>query len=140
MIKMEKFKFLKHTADAKVQAFGKNLEEAFENVAIAMFSLMAEPEKIEAKIEKKISVEGKDRKSLLYNWLEELLFLLDSEGFLLSKIKNIKISDNKLEAVVAGDVVSEKYKTHGEVKAVTYNEMEIKEEKDKVTVQVVFDL
>jgi SHS2 domain-containing protein len=132
-----KYKFLEHKADAKFQAFGKTLEEAFSNAALAMFSLMTDIKKVKGKIKKKISVKGHDRKALLYNFLEELLFFLDRDGFLLHKIKRIKIIDNKLEAVVLGDKVNN-YETHGEVKAVTYNEMEIKEK--PYMVQVVVDM
>jgi len=134
-----KYKFLEHTADAKFQAYGKSLEEAFSNAALAMFSIMTDTGKVKAKIEKKINVKGDDLKSLLYGFLEELLFLLDSESFILNKIKNIKIKKNKkfaLSAIATGDKISDKYELHGEVKAVTYSEMEI----DKKMVQVVVDL
>ena len=53
---MQKFKYLQHTADAKFQAFGKTLEEAFCNAALAMVSLMWDPEKIEALFEIKLCV------------------------------------------------------------------------------------
>lgn len=143
---MEKFKFLQHTADAKMQAFGRDMEEAFSNAALGMFSLMVNTKKVEKKIKKKISVKGKDNKALLYNWLEEMLFLLDSETFLLNSVKKIEIKGGSLKAVVVGDKASKKYNTHGEVKAVTYNEMDIKESKGskgkkcRVILQVVLDL
>lgn len=136
----EKYRFLQHTADAKFQAFGSRLEEAFANAALAMFSIMIEPEKVKPKLDREISIDGKDEKALLYNWLEELLYLLDSEGFLLNSVRRISIKGHILEAVVAGDLVSNEYKTHGDVKAATYSEMEIKKEKDKCMVQVVVDI
>ena len=43
---MVKFKFLEHTADAKFQAYGKNMEEAFSNAALAMFSIITDTKKI----------------------------------------------------------------------------------------------
>ena len=134
-----KYKFLEHKADAKFQAFGKTLEEAFSNAALAMFSIMTKTEKIKPKIEKKIVVDGIDQKSLLYNFLEKILFLLDTKNFLLNKIKKIKIEKNKLNAILIGDGINS-YELFGEVKAVTYNEMFIKKEKDKYIVQVVVDL
>lgn len=137
---MEKYKFLQHTADAKFQAFGATIEEAFSNAALAMFSIMMEPEKVSPKLEREVNVDGKDQKALLYNWLEELLFLLDSEGFLLTNVKRIRINGHLLEAVVAGDLAVNGYKTHGDVKAVTYNEMEIRKEGNKTVVQVVVDI
>jgi len=137
---MDKFKFLEHTADAKFQAFGKSLEDAFGNAALAMFSVMTEPEKVERKIKREIKAKGDDEKSLLYDFLEQLLILLETEGFLLNHVEKIKIVDGELTAVAVGDKISEKYDVHGEVKAVTYNEMDIKREKHYFMVQVVVDL
>jgi SHS2 domain-containing protein len=139
-----KYKFLKHTADAKFQAFGKNLEEAFSNAAIAMFEVIIKTEKIEKNITKKITLEAENKESLLYKWLEELLFLLDTEFFVLNSVKNMKIKKEEkkyiLKAEVTGDTFKEKYERHGAVKAVTYEEMFIKELKGKVTVQVILDI
>jgi len=47
----KRFKFLEHTADAYVEAYGTSLEEAFENAAMATLDVMTELEKVEAKIE-----------------------------------------------------------------------------------------
>ena len=140
---MAKFKFLEHTADAKFQAYGKTMEEAFSNAALAMFSIITDIKKIKKALKNEIKAEGSDLKSLLYNFLEELLFLIDTENFLLSSIKEISIKEInkkfKLNAVAVGDKANN-YETHGDIKAVTYNEMRIEENKDKVMVQVVLDL
>jgi SHS2 domain-containing protein len=139
-----KYKFFSHTADAKFQAYGANLEEAFSHAAEAMFSVMVEPETIKQVYDETIKIEGVDTKALLYSFLEELLFMLDTKAFLLNSVKKIaiyKIDDKSvLEATVSGDINLQQYDIHGEVKAVTYNEMEIIEEEGKVTVQVVVDL
>ncbi len=45
MAKEKGFEFLEHMADAYVAAYGKNLAEAFENAALAMFNVMTETEK-----------------------------------------------------------------------------------------------
>ena len=162
-----KYKFIPHTADAKFQAFGKDLGEAFANAAIAMTSVMVDVKKIEANIKKKISIESESKEALLYDFLEQFLILLDSNQFILKEVKKIKITQTrnsglrdrkimgdvsksnfsitkgktyKLEAEAVGDKFSNKYETMTLVKAVTYNDMFIKEEKEKVTVQVVIDV
>lgn len=143
---MKKYKYLEHTADIKFQAFGKTLEEVFENSALAMFNSMSE-DKIKTEEKKEIEVEGKDLESLMYNFLEELLFLFDSEGFFLSKVKKIKIKEEKekyfLESLVlGGNVEKDEIEIHIDIKAVTYNDMFIKfDEKKKVWIsQVVVDV
>ena len=35
-----KYRFLSHTADVKFKAYGKTLNESFENSALAMFNVM----------------------------------------------------------------------------------------------------
>ena len=138
---MQKFKFLEHTADVKFQAFGKSLNEAFENSALAMFNSMYSG-KIKARIKKKIKISGKDYESLLYNFLEELLFLLDSKGFFLASCK-VKIKPykkkNELTAELSGDY-TKNYKISLDVKAVTYNEMFVRKGKGKWICQVVIDV
>lgn len=135
-----KFKFLEHTADIKFQAFGKTLEEAFGNSAFAMFHSMYDG-KVKANRKKKIEAEGEDLENLLYNFLEELLILFDSERFFLAEVGRIKVDKKnfKIEAEVFGDK-NENYKIHLDVKAVTYNEMFVKKIKDKWVTQVVLDV
>jgi len=140
---MRKFKYLQHTADAKFQAFGETVEEAFANAALAMVSLMWDPEKIEGEIGHKIWIRGNDEKQLLFNFLEDILFRLDSMLFFTKRTEKIRIGEKNnrlfLEAILIGDIYSERYETFGEVKAVTYNEMEI--EKNRIVmVQVVVDM
>jgi len=135
---MKQFEILEHTADGKFRAFGKNREEQFSNAVVAVFSFMFES-KVASKIEKEININAKDEKALLYKWIEEFLYLLDADSFLPAKVKEIKITKSKsgfsLNAVVLGDA-SNKYKSVGSVKAVTYAEMEL----GKDFVQVVVDL
>lgn len=134
---MNKFKFFKHTADVKFQAYGKTLDKAFENAALAMFHAMYKG-KVKKTGKYKIKVKGNDKESLLYSFLEEILFLLDTKSFFLSSAK-VKITDNKIEAEVSGDN-SKNYKVMTDVKAVTYNEMFVKYKKDMWVVQVVVDV
>jgi len=136
---MKPYIYLPHTADVKFQAFGKSLEEAFKNAALALKETIVERLKIKDKIKKKIKIKGKDNESLLYNFLEEFLYLLDAKDFLLSKIKKIKIKGKKLEAEISGDKALD-YLFTNDVKAVTYNEMFVKKQGNKFICQVVLDV
>lgn len=139
-----RFKFFSHTADAKFQAYGKTIGEAFGNAALAMSSIMVDTKTVDKKITKKISVKSSDLDSLLYKFLEKLLYFLDTEYFFLSDIKKLKIVKKKndfyLNSEVVGDKFHEKYELLGSVKAITYNQMFVKKIKNKFVVQVVVDL
>ena len=139
------YEYLEHTADIKFRAYGKTMAKAFENAAYALTDSMVSHRKVKAIKAKKISVKSEDEKALLYDFLEQFLILADSEGFLLSKIKKIRIEplDGKglsLTADIAGDDRIEKYEIDTHIKAVTYEEMIIDEEKDRVMVQVILDI
>lgn len=138
--RMEKYKYLEHTADIMFQAFGRTVEEAFENSAIAMFNAMYDG-KIKENIKKKIKVSGRDFENLLYNFLEEFLVLMDSEGFFMAscKVKIKKIKTYELEADITGDDAKD-YAISLDVKAITYNNMFVKKEKDLWTCQVLIDV
>ena len=131
----KQFEYLSHTADAKFRAYGKTIEEKFANAAYATFNIMLDPKKVKPLIKKEITLSAKKPESLLYDWIDDLLFYLDSEGWFLAKIEKIEIKDNSLNAIVYGDDYK-KYKTEGHVKGVTYSEMEITDE----YVQVVLDM
>jgi len=134
-----KYKFLEHTADVKFQSYGKTIEEAFENAAYALKEVMFGKIKIKEKVKRTIKVEGKDNESLLQSFLEQFLYLLDAENFVFNKVK-VKIKDNKLEAEVWGDLASS-YRFSNDVKAVTYNQMFVRQIScRKFACQVVLDV
>lgn len=142
---MKRFEFLEHTADAYVAAYGKTLEEAFENAAYATFEVMTEAEKIEPKIEENVEVEGYDEQALLYNWLEELLVKFDTTGKLYSRFKISKIEKTKegyrLKAKIWGETYNpERHPQKVGIKAVTYHRMEIIKKPEQVTLRFILDI
>lgn len=139
-MKMKPYKFLPHTADAKFRAYGKTLEEAFINSAYALIDVITDHKKIKQTAEKTIKVSSENKESLLYDFLEQFLILLDSESFLLNKIKELKIKNNTLTAKAIGDTNPQNYEISTHIKAVTYQEMFIKKEKGGYVIQVIVDI
>jgi SHS2 domain-containing protein len=140
---MKRYEILPHTADGKFRAYGRTLEEAFANAALALASLMWDWKKIEPKIKHRVAVRGKDREQLLVNFLGEIVYLLDTRKFLLAGLDRPAIRESgggwSLQAVLSGDALSDRYDIFGDVKAVTYNDMKI-EECGGFTLQVVVDV
>jgi len=137
------YKFLEHTADVKFQAFGNTLEEAFVSSFYALKETICGKISVSKDIRKELVIEGTDISNLLYKFLEEFLFLLDSENFLASEIERIELDEkeNKLKITVLGDK-SENYSFTNDVKAVTYNDMSIEfdDQTKKYVLQVVLDV
>jgi SHS2 domain-containing protein len=140
-----KYKFLEHTADIKFQAFGGGIEKCFENAAYALKEIICKS-KVKNVLEKDILVKGNDFESLLYNFLEELLFLFETENFIWGRFKiSVKVKnkgkDLELKGKILGDK-TDKYELETHVKAITYNQMFVKfdDKNHQYICQVVVDV
>jgi SHS2 domain-containing protein len=120
---MEKFEFLEHPADIKFRAYGNTIGKLFENVALAVSFYLSSGVKIEPRKCKTIEVKGEDSESLLYNFVDELIYLLEVDKFVVSKAE-ITMRGYNLKAEIYGDNAS-KYEIK-QIKASTYAEMYIK--------------
>jgi len=135
------YKFIEHTADVQFQATGDTLEEAFKESLNALKETVCGNITILEQETKELKIQGTDLVNLLQKFLEEFLFLLDSEDFLVSQIKNISINQetNELTVTISGDK-AENYNFTNDVKAVTYNKMFVKQENSHWITQVVLDV
>jgi SHS2 domain-containing protein len=135
-----KFDFFEVTADIGVRVWGKNINELFENAAIAVTSLMINPNLMGKKIVKELTVSGNDLPSLLINWLTELLIIRDSEGILFSSFE-IKVSNDSksLNARVMGDhFIGNNLEM--DIKAITYSLFKLEKNNEHYFLQFVLDI
>jgi len=145
MTNKKSFEFLEHTADAYIAAYGKELTEAFENAAIAMFEVMTEVNDVSPKVEEYVEVAAEDEFALLYSWLEALLVKFEINEILYSKFKITELDETssgfRLRAKISGEKFdSRKHLQKVGVKAVTYHRMEIIKEPDMVTLRFILDI
>jgi SHS2 domain-containing protein len=133
--------------DAVIEAYGYTLEEAFENAAMALCDTMIDLKSVVPKEEFKFSAKGNDLYSLLFDWLDQVMLLLVADRIAMSqfsvKIKrhNNNGGDYFLEGIARGELLDlDRHHYKVEIKAVTYHEMEIKQEKDIFTAKFLLDL
>ena len=138
---MKTYDLIDHTADIGVKAYGKNLSEAFKNVAKAMFDIITDNSTIESIGQYDIKLEAQDLEQLLVDWLSELLFLNSAKNLVFGFFKvEIDEKKNSLSATVFGDRYNiSKHKVGAEIKAVTYHMLEVRN-KRPYHVQVLFDI
>jgi len=75
------YNFLDHATDAIIEVTAKDIKEAFAVAAEAEINLTLDQDKVEEKDKKEFIANGKDLRYLLFSWLEEIPFLLITEGF-----------------------------------------------------------
>ena len=137
---MVDFEVLEHTADVGIRAYGADIMEAFANAARGLFSLITELDDIREVEEREIGLTADDQESLLVNWLNELIYLFDTENIVFKRFDITQLDDNQLKAKCYGeraDISRHKIKTG--VKGTTYHMLAI-ERDDGYKVEVLFDI
>ena len=76
------YEFVDHTGDIGVRVFGQTLPELFQQAAEALTFIITDPETIRIKATRKILLEAKTDEELLITWLNQLVYLFDTEGLL----------------------------------------------------------
>ncbi len=89
--------------DNKLEVYGRDLKELFENAGLALSSLMSDVKKIKPEIEEEFEIKGEDIESTLFNWLQGLITIARVEEKIFSKFKIKKVSETLVRAKMKGD-------------------------------------
>lgn len=137
---MKNYEYFEVTADIGFKAYGNNLNEAFENASLAMFNIITNTDYVAPKHEISFEITSEDEVSLLYDYLEELLFHHEVDFMLFSDFQ-VKIDDDlHLKATIKGEAINwDKHERKTEIKAVTFHKMDVKI-RDSVELRAIVDL
>ena len=136
------YRHLEHATDAVIEVTAPNLTRAFEVAGMSVVETILDPSKIDEKTNFSVSVQGKDLRYLLYNWLEEIIILTITDGFAVKRILLDIKKKNQYEIVaqVFGEKIDiTKHKFKVEVKSPTFHEMEIRQG-EKILLRYLLDL
>lgn len=134
------FEILDHTADVGVWAYGRTLAEAFQNAALAMFSIMADLGTVGEGEERRVEVTADDHEGLLVAWLSELLYLSDTQEMLFRRFL-IEEMDGGLRGRAWGEAIDRDRHTLGTaVKAITRHLLTIQQDGDGYRLRLIFDI
>lgn len=141
---MKKFEFLDTiTADAGFVAYGKDENELFENASVALFSLMCDIKKVEKKVKRMLRLKRKNLSELLFDYLNELIFLKDRNAIVLSQF-TINVHKNNsytLFVQLYGERIDIlKHILRVDVKAVTKYQFKVEKEKNLYKARVIVDI
>jgi SHS2 domain-containing protein len=135
------FQTLDHTSDIGLRAFGSDLPEAFSNAAKGMFTLIADLRQVRAPLKTEIVVNSGDISGLLVAWLNELLYLFDSEQRLFKKFDIRQLSETALKAECWGEKVDKsRHQLKRGIKAATYHRLKVEQTAQGYQVEVILDV
>lgn len=129
-----------HRADIGVRGYGKSMEEAFENGAKALFSVMVDLKDVEPQEREDVRCEASDPEMLFVEWLNSLLSLSRLSDKLFCNFK-VETEGNRLSGSAWGERFDKK-KHHmmTEVKGATYSMLKVGREGDLYIAQCIVDV
>ena len=129
------YRWVEHTAELGLQLEATAERRIFEDALVAFSELAGgvPPGERETYV---IRLNASDRGDLLAQWIEELIFLADSEGFVADRVVELELADDDLSATVAGASGSPRPL----VKAVTYHDLRFEQYADGWRAHVVLDV
>jgi SHS2 domain-containing protein len=120
------FETFDHTADLGLRVDAESLNDLFAEAAVGLASLIvADISDVESSQQRTIDVSSPDLEYLYFDWLSELLYLFESDGWLTAHA-SVQVSGNSLRGVVQGETFCEtRHRRSHEVKAITYHGLSV---------------
>jgi SHS2 domain-containing protein len=134
------FEIFDHTADVGVRGWGPHLPAAFAQAACGLSSLLVPLDAVRETTARALAVEAGDPESLLVAWLDELLFVFETEGLVGSRFEVALPTPTTLTATVHGEPFDpHRHRGGVVVKAATYHQVAV-EPGPPARVQVILDI
>ncbi|HLF54848.1 MAG TPA: archease [Candidatus Nanoarchaeia archaeon] len=128
------YKFIEDVAIADIafEATGKDLAELFQSAAQAVIESMANTKTVKPAVKKEIEKKAKDIETLLFEFLEEIVYLKDKDAMVFHDVK-VKVNDKEitLKATLTGDEIKPtEQELHQDVKAITMHQYKVEKNKE----------
>jgi SHS2 domain-containing protein len=134
------YELIDHTADVGIRVMAASLDALFETAALALTELMTDTTMVEPRLERTVDVKEESLDLLLVCWLQEVLYLIDTEGLVFS-VFEVRIEGAALQATLRGEPFNpEIHPRRSDVKAVTYHHLEVASRGDGWEARVILDI
>lgn len=137
------FRTSDNSGDAALEAEASSAGELFADIALGLYSLSCSPKDLRPGTVKTLSLSADSPESLLVNFINELVYLMDTEGFVASEAEAGFSPGEpcRLEAVLRGETAAfERHQRGLLVKAATYHGILFSADAGRWRARVVLDL
>ena len=117
------FRWVEHTGELELEITAATAEEAFAEALVALAELLGDG-RTGSPQSRRIVVRAADLPALLAAWLEELVFLAETERFVAERSERIELAGTELQGLVVGRTGEPPHL----VKAVTYHRLDLAEQ------------
>jgi SHS2 domain-containing protein len=132
------YEWVDHTAELELRVEAPSPEAVFEEALTALGELLAErvDDRGDEPVRHEVTASAPDRATLLAEWLSELVYLVETEGFVPQRVERLDLREGELDATVHG----RRARPPHLVKAVTYHRLEMREQDRSWLATVVLDV
>lgn len=135
------YETFEHTADLGLRVRAADLNTLFAEAGRGLFSMIVENIDDVLPVETRtIEISGTQRDYLLFDWLNELLYVSDTERLVFSQF-DVSVGSSGLSATVRGQRTnSDRHHLSHEVKAITYHHLKLEESPEGFQAEVIVDI
>ncbi len=135
------FEILDISGDAGIKAYGNTASEAYANAGIGMYNLITDISSVDERESVDLEISGDSPEGLLVAFLNELIFLFDTHGFIGRRVEVPELSGSSIRVIVHGEEFDpQRHEQRLLIKAATYHNIKIKQVGGVWEVEVVFDI
>jgi SHS2 domain-containing protein len=130
-----------HDADIGVRGRGETLAEAFAAIALALTAVVADPSSVRPERGVEIACTASDPEALLFDWLNAVIYEMDTRGLLFARFE-VAINADRLLATAFGEPVEPaRHHPAVEVKGATYTALRVgRDERGRWVAECVVDV
>ena len=130
------YREISHTADWELEVWAPDLVSLLEHAARGMYHLTDLKLALHPRLTRKLEIPIGEPETLLIDFLTELIYLTESERIAFDRF-DLEFSGDLLTAQLTGSRIESLAK---EIKAATYHNLEIRETRDGLVANIVFDV
>ncbi len=114
-----------HDADIGVRGRGETAAAAFEQGALALTAVIADPESVEPLEAVTVQCEAQDLELLFVEWLNALIFEMATRGMIFGRF-SVDIADTCLDGTAWGEPIDvARHQPAAEIKGATYTQLRV---------------
>lgn len=133
------FRLLEHSADIRVECRGQTIEDLLRSAAEALYAVALRSRRNATDLTRSISLEADSPEDLLVRWLQELIFLLETERFVGAEFRFPTAHNTAVDAEACGYLCKPEER-ETEVKAATYHGAAIERRAGELVAHMLLDL
>ena len=135
------YETFEHTADLGLRVRAPDLNSLFADAGRGLFSIVVENlEAVQPVQSRQFEIAGSDREYLLFDWLNELLYVCESERVVLAEFE-VHVTETGLSAIARGEPIDPaRHRVAREIKAITYHRLKVEQTPDGWLAEVIVDI